>query len=72
MNQENEKVFEEQSENRFERRTFEAESFLIKKSKESTNSSKEPNSNPVLLTDGNIYKPRFKPKTLTVTKKHLL
>lgn len=68
MNQENEKAFEEQSENRFERKTFESESFLIKKSKEPTNNGKETNGNhPVILSDGNTYKPRFKPKTLTVT-----
>ena len=60
MNQEKEKSFEEaQLSERFERKTFESESFLIKKNK-----SKES----VIHTDlNNTYKPRFKPKTLTVS-----
>lgn len=68
MNEENEKQFEvtqqSQRDERFERKTFESESFLVKKQK-----SKEPPKDVFnsLLTDANIYKPKFKPKTLTVS-----
>ena len=68
MNQENEKVFEEQSENRFDRKTFESESFLSKKSKEPNNNGNKEVSNPVIVNDGHTYKPRFKPKSLSVNK----
>ncbi len=60
INQEKEKSFEDaQLSERFERKTFESESFLIKKNKpkESNNASND---------SINTYKPRFKPKTLTV------
>ena len=65
MNQENEKKFEEaQLSDRLERKTFESESFLIKKTK-----VKE-SSNNIASTEVNLYKPRFKPKTLTVNYLH--
>lgn len=66
MNQENEKQFEgtqqNQRDERFERKTFESESFLVKKTKQKEPAKDVFNS---LLTDANIYKPKFKPKTLT-------
>ncbi len=63
MNQEKEKSFEEaQLSERFERKTFESESFLVKKNK----------GNSSAVTDANnTYKPRFKPKTLTVSVSYL-
>lgn len=68
MNQENEKQFEgtqqNQRDERFERKTFESESFLVKKTKQKEPAKDVFNS---LLTDANIYKPKFKPKTLTVS-----
>lgn len=68
MNQENEKKFEEnQLAEKFERKTFESESFLVKKPK---NLLKEKTNLTTQHNDVNVYKPRFKPKTITV-RSHL-